>query len=246
MANELDDGFLRAFRTAVKAAKPDAVIVGEVWENAAHYLNGDMMDSAMNYDFRRYCRRFFAEETVDAETFDTNVSTLLLRYRENALFAQLNLLDSHDVSRYLSLCGENTDKMELSVLLQMTFPGMPCVFYGDEKGLCGLSESEYRQAMAWGKSHPLEDIYRRLISLRKAHPALRYGDFVTNFAAGKTYSYSRNWENTRITVTMNLGGAPIPAPQTGRLLLKKGGNHDIIGAWEYEVREEQIHGGDDL
>ena len=246
VANELDDGFLRAFRTAVKAAKPDAVIVGEVWENAAHYLNGDMMDSAMNYDFRRYCRRFFAEETVDAETFDTNVSTLLLRYRENALFAQLNLLDSHDVSRYLSLCGENTDKMELSVLLQMTFPGMPCVFYGDEKGLCGVSESEYRQAMAWGKSHPLEDIYRRLISLRKAHPALRYGDFVTNFAAGKTYSYSRNWENTRITVTMNLGGAPIPAPQTGRLLLKKGGNHAIIGAWEYEVREERIHGGDDL
>ena len=246
VANELDDGFLRAFRTAVKAAKPDAVIVGEVWENAAHYLNGDMMDSAMNYDFRRYCRRFFAEETVDAETFDTNVSTLLLRYRENALFAQLNLLDSHDVSRYLSLCGENIDKMELSVLLQMTFPGMPCVFYGDEKGLCGLSESEYRQAMAWGKHHPLEDVYRRLIALRKEHPTLRYGDFVTNFAAGKTYSYSRNWENTRITVTMNLGGAPIPAPQTGRLLLKKGGNHDIIGAWEYEVREEQIHGGDDL
>ena len=246
VANELDDGFLRAFRTAVKAAKPDAVIVGEVWENAAHYLNGDMMDSAMNYDFRRYCRRFFAEETVDAETFDTNVSTLLLRYRENALFAQLNLLDSHDVSRYLSLCGENVDKMELSVLLQMTFPGMPCVFYGDEKGLCGLSESEYRQAMAWGKSHPLEDVYRCLISLRKAHPALRYGDFVTNFAAGKTYSYSRNWENTRITVTMNLGDAPIPAPQRGRLLLKKGGNHAIIGAWEYEVREERIHGGDDL
>lgn len=246
VANELDDGFLRAFRTAVKAAKPDAIIVGEVWENAAHYLNGDMMDSAMNYDFRRYCRRFFAEETVDAETFDTNVSTLLLRYRENALFAQLNLLDSHDVSRYLSLCGENIDKMELSVLLQMTFPGMPCVFYGNEKGLCGLSESEYRQAMAWGNAHPLEDIYHRLIALRKEHPALRYGDFVTNFAAGKTYSYSRNWETTRITVTMNLGDAPIPAPQTGRLLLKKGGNHDIIGAWEYEVREERIHGGDDL
>ena len=56
------------------------------------------------------------------------------------------------------------------MLLQMTFPGMPCVFYGDEKGLCGLSESEYRQAMAWGNAHPLEDIYRRLISLRKAHP----------------------------------------------------------------------------
>ena len=246
VANELDDGFLRAFRAAVKAAKADAIIVGEVWENAAHYLNGDMLDSAMNYDFRRYCRRFFAEETVCSEVFDTNVSTLLLRYRENALFAQLNLLDSHDVSRYLTLCGENLDKMELSVLLQMTFPGMPCVFYGDEKGLCGMSESEYRQAMAWEQKHPLEETYRSLIALRKEHPALRYGDFRTNFAAGKTYSYSRTWENTRITVTMNLDNEPIAAPQQGRLLLKKGKSRDIIGAWEYEVREEQIHGGDDL
>ena len=246
VANELDDGFLRAFRAAVKKAKPDALIVGEVWENAAHYLNGDMLDSAMNYDFRRYCRRFFAEETVRAEVFDTNVSTLLLRYRENTLYAQLNLLDSHDVSRYLTLCGQNTDKMELSVLLQMTFPGMPCVFYGDEKGLSGTTEREYRQAMAWQKTHPLEDAYRRLIALRKAQPALRYGDFRTNFATGKTYSYSRTWKNRRITVTMNLGDVPIHAPQQGRLLLKKGENHDIIGAWEYEVREEQIHGGDHL
>ena len=246
VANELDDGFLRAFRTAVKAAKPDALIVGEVWENAAHYLNGDMLDSAMNYDFRRYCRRFFAEETVGAETFDTNVSTLLLRYRENALYAQLNLLDSHDVSRYLTLCGENIDKMELSVLLQMTFPGMPCVFYGDEKGLSGTAESEYRQAMAWEKTHPLEEVYRRLIALRKDHPALQYGSFRTNVASDKVYSFSRTWSDKEIAVTMNLGAAPIQAPKHGRLLLKKGKNHDIIGAWEYEVREEQIHGGNDL
>ncbi len=246
VANELDDGFLRAFRTAVKAAKPDALIVGEVWENAAHYLNGDMLDSAMNYDFRRYCRRFFAEETVGSETFDANVSTLLLRYRENALYAQLNLLNSHDVSRYLTLCGENTDKMELSVLLQMTFPGMPCVFYGDEKGLSGTAESEYRQAMAWEKHHPMEDIYRSMIALRKAQPALRYGNFRTIVASDKVYSYSRLWKDQKITVTMNLGDVPLDASQQGRLLLKKGENHDIIGAWEYEVREEQIHGGDDL
>ena len=246
VANELDDGFLRTFRTAVKQAKPDALIVGEVWENAAHYLNGDMLDSAMNYDFRRYCRRFFAEETVGAETFDANVSTLLLRYRENALFAQLNLLDSHDVSRFLTLCGENTDKMELSVLLQMTFPGMPCVFYGDEKGLRGTAESEYRQAMAWDKNHALEEIYRSMIALRKEHPVLRYGNFRTNAASDKVYSYSRIWDDQKITVTMNLGTVPIKAPKQGRLLLKKGKNRDIIGAWEYEVREEQIHGGDDL
>lgn len=246
VANELDDGFLRAFRTAVKEAKPDALIVGEVWENAAHYLNGDMLDSAMNYDFRRYCRRFFAEDSVNAEIFDANISALLFRYRESALFAQLNLLDSHDVSRFFSLCGEDTARMELSIVLQMTFPGMPCVFYGDEKGLAGIQEWEYRQAMAWDKSHPLEDVYRKLIALRKAHPALRYGSFRTELAAGKVYRYSRLWDGRKVTVTMNLGSTPLPVPEKGTLLLKKGEKRAIIQAWEYEVREEEIHGGDDL
>ena len=246
VANELDDGFLRAFRASVKAAKSDALIVGEVWENAAHYLGGDMLDSAMNYDFRRYCRRFFAEQTVDAETFDTNVSTLLLRYNENALFAQLNLLDSHDVSRFLSLCGGKTERMELAVLLQMTFPGMPCVFYGDEKGLCGESEPEYRRPMAWDASSPLEEVYRRMIALRKTHPALRYGSFHTELACGGVYRYSRVWNGTKITVAMNLGAEPVKAEKRGTLLLKKGDNRDIIGAWEYEVWEEQNDGGNDL
>ena len=246
VANELDDGFLRAFRASVKAAKSDALIVGEVWENAAHYLGGDMLDSAMNYEFRRYCRRFFAEQTVDAETFDTNVSTLLLRYNENALFAQLNLLDSHDVSRFLSLCGGKTERMELAVLLQMTFPGMPCVFYGDEKGLCGESEPEYRRPMAWDASSPLEEVYRRMIALRKTHPALRYGSFHTELACGGVYRYSRVWNGTKITVAMNLGAEPVKAEKRGTLLLKKGENRDIIGAWEYEVWEEQNDGGNDL
>ena len=246
VANELDDGFLRAFRASVKAAKSDALIVGEVWENAAHYLGGDMLDSAMNYDFRRYCRRFFAEQTVDAETFDTNVSTLLLRYNENALFAQLNLLDSHDVSRFLSLCGGKTERMELAVLLQMTFPGMPCVFYGDEKGLCGESEPEYRRPMAWDASSPLEEVYRRMIALRKTHPALRYGSFHTELACGGVYRYSRVWNGTKITVAMNLGAEPVKAEKRGTLLLKKGEHRDIIGAWEYEVWEEQNDGGNDL
>ena len=220
--------------------------MGEVWENAAHYLNGDMLDSAMNYDFRRYCRRFFAEDSVNAEIFDANISALLFRYRESALFAQLNLLDSHDVSRFFSLCGEDTARMELSIVLQMTFPGMPCVFYGDEKGLAGIQEWEYRQAMAWDKSHPLEDVYRKLIALRKAHPALRYGSFRTELAAGKVYRYSRLWDGRKVTVTMNLGSTPLPVPEKGTLLLKKGEKRAIIQAWEYEVREEEIHGGNDL
>ena len=77
------------------------------------------------------------------------------------LAAQLNLLDSHDVSRFLTLCGGDRARMEQAVLFQMAFPGMPCVFYGDEKGLEGASENEYRRPMDFGRADGLEEAYRR-------------------------------------------------------------------------------------
>ena len=135
VANEVDDSFLRAFHTAVKREKPDALVIGEVWENALHYFNGCMLDSAMNYDFRRFCDQFMAKRSIDAAEFDTRVSSLIMRCQKQGLPAQLNLLDSHDVSRFLTVCGGDRGRMELAVLFQMTFPGMPSIFYGDEKGL---------------------------------------------------------------------------------------------------------------
>ncbi len=238
VANEVDDGFLRAFRKAVKQAKNDAIIVGEVWENAEHYLHGDMMDSAMNYDFRRYSRRLFADETVDVETFATNIDTILYRYREQATFAQLNLLDGHDVCRFLSLCDGNIDKIELAILFQMTFPGMPCVFYGDEKGMMGVSENEYRSKMEWDKKHELEDIYRKLIALRKDNITLRQGSYETLYAKAGILKYCRRLNNHKITVSINLSKETIGSDETGSLLLKKGSTDGIIKPMEYEVREE--------
>ena len=246
VANEVDDGFLRAFRQAVRAVKPDAWVLGEVWENAAHYLHRDLMDSAMNYDFRRYCRRFFAEGSVDAATFDTNLTTLLFRYQEPALLAQLNLLDSHDVSRFFSLCGEDLRKMELAVVFLMTFPGVPMLYYGDELGLSGQQEEEYRCPMPWGKTHPLQGIYQALIDLRHRKPALRRGNFRTFLAEGRALGYTRTWSDSCISVFLNLGDTPISSAQRGRLLLKKGSKRGIIGAWEYEIWEETCHGGDHL
>ena len=85
-----------------------------------------------------------------------------------------------------------------------------------------------------------------MIALRRAHPALRYGSFATKLARGEIYRYSRIWNSTTITVTMNLGEEPVASEKRGTLLLKKGENRDIIGAWEYEVWEEQSDGGNDL
>ena len=161
MASEINDGFWRKFRESVKSVNPDAILIGEVWESAAHWLDGTMFDSTMNYDFRKHCRRFFGEQTADAGEFDSRMTDMRMRYRKQTVYAQLNLLDSHDVSRFRSLCRDE-ESFRLAVIFQMTFPGMPSVFYGDEVGLTGILEEEYRQPMPWDtldESSPLFLLY---------------------------------------------------------------------------------------
>ena len=190
VANEVDDGFLRAFRRAVKNEKPEAVIIGEIWENSEHYMTGDMVDGAMNYDFRRFCTQYFAENILTAPEFDLRLSSLLMRYKKQMLPAQLNLLDGHDTCRFLSLCQGDIDKMELAILFQMTFIGMPCVFYGDEKGMKGMTEKEYRMPMPWNDHSHLSEVYRKLITLRKDNKALTRGVFKTVETTGMLFRYA--------------------------------------------------------
>lgn len=238
VANEMDDGFLRAFREAVKREKPDALVIGEVWENAAHFVNHGMMDGAMNYDFRRFCRQFFAEGSIDAEEFDLRLSSLLTRYPRQMLSAQLNLLDSHDVSRFLTLCGGDRARMEQAVLFQMAFPGMPCVFYGDEKGLEGASENEYRRPMDFGRPNGLEEAYRRMIALRKEHPALRHGDFQTVLAQGTLFLCRRSAAEESLLLCWNAGGEALPVPglpKDALPLLQKGWKGGLLEGRGYAV-----------
>jgi Glycosidases len=138
VASEVDDGFWRAYQKAVKEIDPDVLLIGEVWESAWHWLQGDMFDSTMNYDFRKHCNLFFAEQSIDASDFAGRITDMLMRYRMQMTPAQMNLLDSHDVSRFLSLCGGDMRRYRLAILFMMTFVGMPTVFYGDELG-CSMS-----------------------------------------------------------------------------------------------------------
>ena len=235
VANEVDDAFLHAFRDAVKREKPDALVIGEVWENAFHYFNGNMLDSAMNYDFRRFCKQFMAERCIDAGEFDLRVSDLIMRCKKQGLAAQLNLLDSHDVSRFLTVCNGDRDRMELAVVFQMTFPGMPSIFYGDEKGLMGLFEPEYRQAMDFDREDALEDVYRRLIRLRQEQPAQRRGEFRTVEAKGGLYCYERTLDTQTVRITMNAGEEAIPVKVAGKLLLQKSYAHGLLGENGYLI-----------
>ena len=246
VANEVDDGFLRAFRQAVKQEKRDAVILGEIWENAGHYLAGDMVDGAMNYDFRRFCTQYFAENILTAPEFDLRLSSLLMRYKKQMLPAQLNLLDGHDTCRFLTLCGGDPDKMELAILFQMTFVGMPSVFYGDEKGMTGLTEPEYRKPMAWEAASPLAEVYRKLIALRRTYPALTRGSFETTEASGMLLRYARVWQHERIEVAVNPGAVPVSCPVSGNILLKKNLSCGLLMSNGYVVTRSVLHGKHDL
>lgn len=206
VANELDRNFWRAFRITAKSENPECVLIGEIWENAEVWLRGDMFDSTMNYDFRKHCREFFALGSIDAEEFNGRTTQMLMRYPKGIVQGQLNLLDSHDVSRFLSLCGGNVERFQLAILFLSIFPGVPSVFYGDELGVTGVTEPEYRQAMPWGRNSDLSGFYKKAMALRR-NSALVDGDYSVLSAEPGSHVYAvRRCDNAqKITLILNAG-----------------------------------------
>lgn len=232
VASEVDDGFWRAFRKTVKEVKLDALLIGEVWETASHWLQGDMFDSAMNYDFRKHCDLFFAQRIIDGADFAGRITDMLMRYKMQILPAQLNLLDSHDVSRFRSLCNGDITAYKLAILFMMTFVGMPTVFYGDELGMQGVTEEEYRSPMPWsGGDAALQAFFRKAIAMRKQLAALRRGDF--RMLSAKHGSglivFRRKTADQSVTVCINCGVSAAHLPQiNGKPFWTKGLEEDRL------------------
>ena len=206
VADEVDDAFWREFRRRCKAVKSDALLIGEVWGDARHWLGGDMLDSAMNYDFRNHCRHFFAEGNIDARTFAGRCADMLMRCKRQTASVQLNILDSHDTGRFLSLCGGDTRRLKLAVLFMCCFVGMPCIFYGDELGVEGQDELDYRRAMPWQDGDlDMLRFYREVIALRRAHPALRHGElrFLRAEPGEHVLVFERKTGVERLVITIN-------------------------------------------
>lgn len=195
VANEVGHDFWRAFRKSTRSVKPEIVLIGEVWEDAHCWLQGDQLDSAMNYGFAVACRAFFAERSCDAKAFADEQHALLMRYREPISAGQLNLLDSHDVPRFLSWCDGDVGRLKLAVLFQLTWVGVPSILYGDERGMAGRREEEYRQPMPWAADRSADELteyYRSLIRIRKDHPALSSPFVRTLLAQGGVFAYLRS------------------------------------------------------
>ncbi|HHV31541.1 MAG TPA: alpha-glycosidase [Clostridiales bacterium] len=207
VANEIHHDFWRQFRKAIKAVKKDAFLIGEIWEDAGQWLQGDQLDSTMNYRFSNLCRDFFAQRSITARVFGEKLHAMVLRYKTPIAYAQMNLLDSHDVPRFLSKCGGDLQRLKLAIFFMMTFIGVPSVFYGDEAEIQGTTEPKYRCAMPW-KDHPeqgeLFQYIKELIALRKEYKALIYGGFQTAFADdGDVYVFVRWTDTEKLLIALN-------------------------------------------
>ncbi|NOU92067.1 alpha-glycosidase [Paenibacillus sp. LMG 31456] len=180
VANEVDHHFWRNFRKVVKAANPEAYIVGEVWNDSLKWVLGDQFDSVMNYPFSNKLLEFFSQSSMDGFTFANRMGGLLMRYPQQTNEVIFNLLCSHDTPRVMSRVAGNKRRLKLCVVFLLTYMGTPCIFYGDEIGLAGENDPDCRKCMEWDpekQDRELYDFYKLLIGLRRGHEALVKGAF---------------------------------------------------------------------
>jgi neopullulanase len=219
-----DDAFWQEFRRVVKAANPEAYIVGEIWSEAHRWLQGDQFDAVMNYVFDRACLGFFGGERLDtfqppggfplqplgAVQFADEIDRMLVLYDWEVTLVQLNLLSSHDMPRFLTLVQGDKEALKLATLFQMTFPGAPCIYYGDEVGMEGKHDPDCRRAFPWDETRWDADLLafsRRAIALRHEHPALRRGRYLRLYADERrgVYAFARQGEEETLVVVLNNG-----------------------------------------
>ena len=220
---EIDDAeFWRSFRRRVRAARPESYLVGEIWKEAPEWLAGDRFDALMNYPFSRTALGFCARQLsrrirpgghelrpLTAAAARDEMQHQLDCYDARVVRSQLNLLVSHDTERTLTIMGGDHTGVHLATLLQMTMPGAPCIYYGDEIGMEGNKDPDCRRAFPWDESTwhgPSLDLFRRAISLRKEHGVLRRGDFEFLYSEKKTLAFLR-WDDAEsLAVIINAGG----------------------------------------
>lgn len=177
--NEVDSSFWRAFRPLVKKTNPQAWIVGEIWGNGSPWLQGDQFDSVMNYPFRDAVVRFVAEGSIKPSEFIHRLEVIQAMYPPQVNRNLMNLISSHDVPRFLTVCKGNRDLSKLAATIQFTWLGTPSIYYGDELGMEGDRDPQNRRGMRWDLADDGNDIlshYKMLIQLRNMSPALQSGD----------------------------------------------------------------------
>lgn len=203
---EMNHKFWRDFRKAVKTANPDAIILAEHYGDPKDWLaNGDQWDTVMNYDafmepltwfltgMEKHSDNYIPERKGKIEDFEGSMRHYMASFQTSQLQCAMNELSNHDHSRFLTRTngvagrvsthgskaaeeGVNQGIFREAVVVQMTWPGAPTVYYGDEAGVCGFTDPDNRRTYPWGKEDiVLVDFHRDMIRIHRENEALRTG-----------------------------------------------------------------------
>lgn len=233
LSSEYNHKFWKMFRKAVKEANPDAVILAEHYGDPAAWLRGDEWDSVMNYDaFMEPLTWFFTgmEKHSDAyqEGMYGNAGSFIdaMRYHMSSYMApslqmSMNQLSNHDHSRFLTRTnhkvgrmnhydydaaseGVNPAVMREAVVMQMTWPGAPTLYYGDEAGVCGFTDPDNRRTYPWGREDmTMLNFHKAAIRMHKEHPVLTGGSLKFLYGDYNCLAYGRFNGEEQIVVVFN-------------------------------------------
>lgn len=241
-SEDFNHKFWHEFRDRVKAVNPDVLIIAEHYGNAAKWLEGDQWDSVMNYDafmdpvsyfltgMEKHSDYFHDGLYQDGVRFFRTMQETMSRMDWSSLQCAMNELSNHDHSRFLTRTNhttgrintmgaktaeENIDKSvyRSAVMIQMTWPGAPTIYYGDEAGLVGWTDPDNRRCYPWGREdQDLIEMHRNLARLRLEHPVLRYGSYKALDASTGWIAYARFDANDCVVTVINNGNNPIHVP----------------------------------
>jgi cyclomaltodextrinase len=177
--NEIDDDpFWYDFRKVVRHANENAYLLGEIWDGNPRWVGDRHFDGLMNYPIRTLLIDLLNQKQQASE-FITGIEPWLSKYPHDNVYAQYNLLGSHDTERIMTVLKGNLDKLKLAMLFLFTYPGAPAIYYGDEIGLTGGSDPDCRKTFPWdeGKwNSSLRQWVRKLTWTRRDHISLRNGE----------------------------------------------------------------------
>jgi cyclomaltodextrinase len=224
-----DPTFWPEFRRRVRGVNPEAYIVGEVWEEGPEWLTGDRFDALMNYplgiailgfvggaslDFPVIARQSNyarARAALDGPAFGRAVERQLGLYDPAVTAVQFNLIGSHDTPRARTVMGGSAARLRLATLLQLTLPGTPSIYYGDELAMEGAADPDNRRgyppagAVLSADAAATRAFVRSAIHARRSHMALRRGEARVAATGPRWIALERTAVGRRAIVAVNAG-----------------------------------------
>ncbi len=232
--DEYNHKFWKAFRESVKGANPDAVILAEHYGSAREWLKGDEWDTVMNYDafmepvswfftgMEKHSDEYREDLLGNAEVFKNAMMHNMLNMTTPSLYSAMNELSNHDHSRFLTRTNHIVGRTETvgahmaeagvspailreAVMIQMTWPGSPTVYYGDEVGLCGFTDPDNRRTYPWGREDKdLLLFHKEVIRIHRDYDALRTGSLVFLAQEKDVLCYGRFNDKEAFVIAANI------------------------------------------